>query len=271
MNNEQTAMSNASTPQVDSVESHAVENNITDNSNIRPSSSESIAKAKKMFDEDRMKVISNNAKQSGFQEGIKAGEEKIRAEYEEKLAKLNNTENVHTDSASNNSANYNEDYIKKIVQEHIKESADKQQQEIEIGINRQVENEFVSKIAPVLQANPEVAEKLAQLGFDKFNPAIKADVEFVRMLNSVDNVADVIVDIANNPKKMLDLKALYMAHPQFALNSLNELSSSIKANKEALDKERAPAPSSQLKPSTIGLGDGSVSVSTLRQDKKYRW
>ena len=214
--------------------------------------SQETPKQKKVFDEDQMRIISNDVK--------RRTEEKLRAEFEAKYNPQAQKKEENTDNISQTS--YTAEQVRTIIREE-------QQKAIDSGVNSQLESNFVAKISPLIEANPAFAEKLVKLGFDKIDPvANKDDAAFLRMLNSLDNVGDVMLDIADNPRKLIEIESLYYKNPEFALSSLIDLSSSLKRNKDALAKEKAPIPSSQLQPSTVGLGNGIASISTIRRTDK---
>jgi hypothetical protein len=93
----------------------------------------------------------------------------------------------------------------------------------------------------------------------------------IPMLNSLDNVTDIIDDFDENPAKVANLLAVTMLNPMNGFKELQKISQSIKRNKEALAKPKAAEPSSQLKPSSYGLGDGISSVSEKRKNSLFKF
>lgn len=94
--------------------------------------------------------------------------------------------------------------------------------------------------------------------------------EVLHYVNTVDNAGDVMYDLFKNPSKIGGLR---MLPPELATQEVMKLSNSIKQNQLANANPQTPEPLSQIKPSTIGLGNGSeknASVSSLRNDPRYR-
>ena len=95
---------------------------------------------------------------------------------------------------------------------------------------------------------------------------------FIPLLNSFDNMDDMLDHFSENPEKVPQLAATAWLDPDNGFRAMKKVSESIKRNKEALAKEKAPVPQSQLKPSSYGLGGGGTeSVSDLRKNPMLRF
>jgi hypothetical protein len=122
----------------------------------------------------------------------------------------------------------------------------------------QIETDFKSKIAAERMADPDFADL-----YDALN--IEAHPELIIWANSMDNTAQIVKDLAKNPTKYANILMLAKsASPRMAQIELNKLSQSIKSNLEAQKQPVAPAPLSQIKPSNIGVDNGSFEVSDFR-------
>lgn len=128
----------------------------------------------------------------------------------------------------------------------------------------QIESDFKAKIAAEKMADPDFADL-----YEAMN--IEAHPNLIIWANSMDNTAQIIKDLANNPAKYSHILNLVNSHaPKLAEMELQKLSKSIKANIEAQKQPKAPEPLSQIKPSNIGAGDGSFEVSDFRSQPWLR-
>lgn len=92
--------------------------------------------------------------------------------------------------------------------------------------------------------------------------------DVLHLANSVDNTGDVVYDLLKNPGKIAQLRGI---PEDLARQQMRNLSDSIKQNQTAISNPQTPEPLSQIKPSTIGLDNGSKkSVSDLRNTPSYR-
>lgn len=99
----------------------------------------------------------------------------------------------------------------------------------------------------------------------------KTNPGFIFALGGVDNPHDVLKDLRDNPQKLAALLQL-SGHPAtqaVAQKQLMALSDSIKQNETAANQKNANEPLSQVKPSTTGTDNGSMSG--VREFKKASW
>jgi hypothetical protein len=212
-------------------------------------------KPEKLFTQDQFNVASNDVKKRTEQKV----EARLRAEFAEKLASLQQQSNSSAAMSQPVEASkqvYTEDQVWDVIQ--------RRQQEAEQTAKVQyVASEFVNKVQ-----SANAMDKLEKLGISK----VSIDSPIVSFLNSVDNIGDVLSDFNENPIKLANLDAIYRINPELATQELQKLSQSIKRNKEALEKEKAPVPSDKLRPSSLGLGSGTTSISSIRKsDKSLKW
>jgi hypothetical protein len=127
----------------------------------------------------------------------------------------------------------------------------------------QILNQFISKLEAGKGKYPDFDSKVAQLQLDKIP-------EIIPLLNSVDNTADVLHDLGENPHKvgilLQSLKDPRTAH--LAQAEMARISNSIKANQAAVNQPSVNDPLSQVIPSAIGTDNGSLSV---RDYKNQSW
>lgn len=137
--------------------------------------------------------------------------------------------------------------IKKMVAE---ESAKMIQQTQMQASADYIVNQFQQKMQNGMAKYPDFVDKMKNLDFGKM-------VEIVQMTSALDNTADVMYDLANNPYKIASLQQLASMQPGLAMSEIQKLSSSIKSNNAAKFPEQNP-PLSQINPSPIGVNNDSL-------------
>lgn len=124
--------------------------------------------------------------------------------------------------------------------------------------NRIAQN-FESKMDAAKTKYPDFDEKYAALN-------IEQHPELVLWTQGMDNVGDVMYDIASNPTKVAQVLMLARGgFPQLAQQELHKLSASIAANEAAKNVPDVSEPLSQVKPSNIGADSGDMSVTDFRK------
>ena len=95
--------------------------------------------------------------------------------------------------------------------------------------------------------------------------------ELVYLANQTDNTADIIYELRKNPTKLVTLNNLVKASPRLAQAELAKLADSIKANQNAkLAENQVEEPLDRMKPSTVGVDNGSRSIRDLRSQPSLR-
>lgn len=121
-------------------------------------------------------------------------------------------------------------------------------------------NSFVSKMQAAEKKYPGLEQKLNELvDFSTMAPLIPA-------IDKMENTADIMHELIENPMKMGNLVSLHYSQPKLAEKAIQNLSSSIRMNDEAKVAEKtANEPFSQEKPSlNAGKDDGNMSVSDFK-------
>lgn len=126
---------------------------------------------------------------------------------------------------------------------------------------------MADKIARNFESKMDVARSKYADFDEKFSALnIEQHPELVLMTQDLDNVADVMYDIASNPEKVAQVMMLARSDfPQLARQKLHSLAASIAANEAAKKIPDAPEPLGQVKPSNIGADNGDMSVSDFRK------
>lgn len=122
-------------------------------------------------------------------------------------------------------------------------------------------NSFVSKMQAAEARHPGLESKLNDLDY---SPAMAS---VIQMANDMENTADVMKELLDNPTKLVNLLGFVKEQPKLAKRQLMDLSGSIKQNQEALAQEKqAQDPMSQLKPSSsAGMDNSAMSVNDFRK------
>ena len=159
------------------------------------------------------------------------------------------------------------DALRKITQEEIAKQAQEWQKKAqEEAANQQaarIINEVNAKVTDAKTRYPDF-DKVVDMRLFQQMPDV------LHLASTVDNSGDVIYDLFKNPGKFAQLRAV---PPVLAQMQVRQLSDSIKQNQLASSTPVTPEPLSQIKPSTIGLDNGSkrnASISDLRNDPSYR-
>lgn len=142
------------------------------------------------------------------------------------------------------------DQVRQMIMEHAPQSVAQQQQAQQ---RAGVEANFIQKLEAGKTPYPDFDQKVYHLDLAGKNR------DMIPLLNSVDNAADVMNDIADNPKKLVELRALAMSvSPQAAFNEMRKLSDSIKQNQSATQERLPNEPLSQVNTSITGADSGSL-------------
>ena len=223
-------------------ETAAPQQDVSNEPSVSVESTEQVKKAK-VFNEIQMRTISNDVK--------RRTEERIRAEYEAKY----NPQTQQQQAPEQAQPVYNEEQL----YNNFKMRQEREQQEAN---TQNTANEFLQK----LQSSGR-ADKIESSGIGN----LPVNHPLVPMLNGLDNLSDIIDDFDANPVKVANLLAITHLNPMNGFRELQNISNSIKRNKEALEREKAPAPLSQLKPSSYGLGGGPRTISDKRRDPSLKF
>jgi hypothetical protein len=218
-----------------------------------PASTEPVKQESEVYNKDQMRVISNDVK--------RRTEERLRAEYEAKIRELHELQPNY--QQENRAEQVQKPSIAALSEEQLYSNFKQRQQEEQQEIEQQnVVNTFLNKVQAA-----GIGQKIESSGLGQ----LPVNHPLIPMLNSLDNVTDIIDDFDENPAKVANLLAVTMLNPMNGFKELQKISQSIKRNKEALAKPKAAEPSPQLKPSSYGLGGGISSVSEKRKSSLFKF
>ena len=125
---------------------------------------------------------------------------------------------------------------------------------------QQVVDSFVNKMQAAEAKYPGIQEQLNDLDYSTMAPVVE-------MANNMENTADIMKELLDNPEKLSTIMTLSYTQPKLAQRKIMDLSNSIKQNQEAKAQEaQAKEPMSQLKPSfSAGMDNGAMSVTDFRK------
>jgi len=118
--------------------------------------------------------------------------------------------------------------------------------------------DFVKRISDGQQTYSDFDDVVAKMNLTSI-------ASLIPFLNGVDNTKDVVYDIAKNPAKIAQLLVLASQAPHLVVSQIQDMSSGIKQNQEALNRKKPNAPLSQINPSYTGTDSGEMTISDLRQ------
>jgi len=231
-------------------------------SNVAPDNPQSDAPSEKIFTQSEVNDIVKKAKH-GAVEGYK----RLAVERPEYIQqKHSGNEATFPRNDYQESTRQPDDDIRRIAAEEITklhskmaEEAHRSQQERDA---QRIVQEFLGKV---------VAEKDKYNDFDQ----VVGDVELAQFPNTVqllhgyvDNVSDVMYELAKDPIKMSQLEILARTSQKGAVKAIQGLSKSIKDNQEGVKMRNAKEPLDQLRPSNTGTDSGDMSVRDYR--RKYK-
>jgi len=237
-----------------SEDASAIDNNVAAETSVAPEKQPAEENVKH-FSQDQVNIISNDVKRKT--------EARIRAEYEARLNAAN------TADQQSSERHYEQD---EMVQRPSQEAYTEEQRYQLFKRRQQQEYEDQTRLAV---ANDIKSKLVAAGNFDKLESSglgqISSDHPLVSMLNSLDNLPDVVNEFDADITKLTTILNATNIKPQKGIQKLIALSQSIKRNKEALSREKAPEPLSQIKPSSYGLGGGEESISDIRKLPSLRF
>lgn len=199
-----------------------------------------MAEQEKLLRQSEVNEIAGKVRQEAYEKG--------RREAEAQLAQMKATSAL------------SEEQVRQIVMEQTQKA---QQEAARLAMAQQVVGSFASKMQAGSAEYQDFEEKVSTLPLAKMP-------EIVQLANSVDNTADVMYEIASKPYKAGNLLNLARNMPELALVEMQNLSASIKKNKQAAQTIQTPEPLGQMKPSSIPAESGVSGVSNLRKQDWLR-
>lgn len=219
--------------------------------------------AQKLISQDHANALIGKARQ----EGREKGRQEVMSELSTQPTAQQPSQNLQSPQTQQISTGHPSEDARRIFQEEFA----KQQQQWAQKAAEDAANQHAMKT--INDINMKVND--AKTRYPDFDNVVNLKhfqqmPEVLHYVNTVDNSGDVIYDLFKNPSKIGGIR---MLPSDLATQEIMKLSNSIKQNQLASNSPVTPEPLSQIKPSTIGLGNGSeknASVSSLRNDPRYR-
>lgn len=224
----------------------------TGNSNISDANVQVMQNStqEKLLPQSKVDEIVRHATGRVAEKARKETEERIRAEYQNASSNQGQGGLIPIEEAKKLVADEAKKMLQGMMSDHITQTNHAEGQRIA--------SEFKSKIESEKENFPELSANIGKSGLENF-PHV------VYMSNATENTAAVMNELLNNPMKMQTLENLAGKSPYLAQKAMQELSQSIKINQEAAKAKISNEPLSQLKPSSIGADNGSMSVRDFRK------
>lgn len=199
----------------------------------------------KMLPQSEVDRIVKSTKYSMAEKAKRDVEEARRQAFEQiQSQKDNSASNV----APVNQADFQTNFNNAFANFAEKLQAQKLEQEAQ-----EIANQFFSKLAEGKKNYDDFEEAFEGVDF-------KAISNTVQLANKLDNTADVMYELAKNPRKMIDFEIMADRMRGKAESELKKLSLSIKQNKEGAQAKQAPDPVRQISHSVSKGTNGSLSV-----------
>lgn len=222
----------------------------TDNASVSASSSEP---TEKMLRQSEVTAIAARSKQEGYdkarRELVEQNKQPAQQQYHDQSA------NQQQQSMGGIQQQSPAD-LEKLIEQKL-------QQRSQADAANQFVNNFIQKMEPGKTKYTDFEQKVAKLNL----PNIP---DIVSLAAQTDNTPDVMYDLANNPHNVVKLRQLYAINPQLAMEEMNNLSASIKQNEAAKNAKTPNEPLSQIKSTTTGTDNGSMSVRDYKKDSFFR-
>lgn len=139
---------------------------------------------------------------------------------------------------------------------------DKQEADAQEQLRKEAE-QMASEYHGKMEKGSELFDDFSEITAD-FNPS--AFPNLVYLANQTDNTPAVIYELMKNPSKLAMVSVLSEKDPNAALNQINKLSASIKANEQAKAQEQeAPAPIGRMQSSPTGRDTGDTSIADFKR------
>lgn len=185
--------------------------------------------------------------------------------YERAQREFESRQNVPGMAPSQDTLQISKQDFNRLLDERVREEKERNLKEEEARYANEVAGSFVSKMSSGFEKYPDYEAKVQAL-----NITSAPMVAVIPYLHEIDNVADVVYEFANNPRKLIELQGIAQMSPALARQHLQQLSASIAQNEQASNSNRPKPPLDQVSPSIAGMDSGEKSISALRKNPLYR-
>lgn len=236
-------------------------NQTNDSSAVVEVNTDSVAEQEKSLPQSQVNKIIQHEKIKAAQGARREAEETYKREIESLQSQLQERPNkgAESDTKSTDEDKQYKDFRGRFIAEIQSVQQQKEEAEFKKEMEKVVET-YYSKMAEGKTAYGDF-EEVTKV----FNPA--AFPALSALAARLDNTAEVIYELANNPSKLVTLDALVGKNPQHAEAELLKLSKSIATNKKAqaeASSNQVASPLERLQPSKVSGSNGKLSIRDLR-------
>ena len=205
------------------------------------------AKQEKMLSQKEVQRIAAKEKRAGYESGRRAAIEELqRQQAQSEVPAQSNG------GSMGGIAQHSQEDIRQMIQQEAMKMSN-------LALAQKIEQNFLSKVDLARQKYDDFDDKYSALN-------IEQHPNLVLWMDGLDNVGDIVYDMASNPEKVANIMMLANSgFPALAQQKLAQLSASIKANEAAKKQPTAQAPLSQIQPTGIGADNGLNDVSDFRK------
>lgn len=187
--------------------------------------------------------VKTAAKNEYYQKGRQEALEEARKQAtSQQVSSAQPSSTVSEHSSQNSSQGFNREQLREAVTEELQQMHAKQQHEQDV-------TELVSKLEAARNKYSNIDEIITPLNLPELPPVIW------KTAAKLDNAADVLVEMANNPHKLAQLLNLTRS-PELVKKEFQKLSASLKQNEKADEQTKANKPLEPLQPSNMGMSNG---------------
>lgn len=209
----------------------------------------------KMLTQDQVNALIGREKK----EAAERARREEAAKYEAELQKLRGTSGSQS-MGGIPQTNFEDLYSQ--IEQRLIQKAQEQQQEIERQAReselKRIADNYFDKMATGAEAFEDFNEVMSDFRPDAFP-------EVVYLVSEMDNVPQIMYELAKNPSKLATIYSLAKADPNQAKRALRKLSDSIAINEQA-QEEYVPTnpPLAKPKPSSVSTEKGYSSVKDFK-------
>jgi hypothetical protein len=216
--------------------------------------------AEKLLPQTEVNSLVGAAKQKGHERGYQQAMQEFQ-QQQQNAGMNQQAQQAQQSAIPNQPLASNPDDVRRIAAEEFNRQqqafAQAQFEQQKQAEGQRIYNELQSKYTAAKATNPAV-------DFNQTMQEFQQMPHILTLANNVDNSPDVIQHLKDNPGKMAQIS---MLPPNFANMEMKKISDSIKQNQAALSAPKSPEPLSQIRPSTVGVGNSDGSGSFHSQYK----
>lgn len=216
---------------------------------------EPVVTEKKFTQDELNSIVGSRAR-----EAAEKARREVEAQYEQKLNSSRQNHSAQNSQQSQDS-NFNPANFEGQIESYLHKKEEERQQKAFNDYINQVATEFTGKVNA-----PELKEKYSD--YDSVISSKKMDryPNIVLMANELPNTADVYYHLLKHPEQLVTIEnTAKFTDPDAAKEMIKKISSSISTNDQSKSSyKKADEPLSRIKPGTVGVDKGELSLSDYK-------